>query len=159
VEQNFNTAELTFGPNLMGESITQESLYAKFEDAIRHIKDENWVVAVFEGSPTGREYSWCSDCVAASEDIRGFMSEYHGMVKVIQFKVGSEKEWKGISDSRSPFKVKFPHLVDLPTAILFRGKLDVARTIAPRKDDLLYLSKRAEALEAQIRDGSWNPPH
>ena len=143
----------------MDSSINQANLYSKFEDTIRQMKDGNWVLAVFEGSPAGGEYSWCSDCVAASEDIRGFMSAYRGMVKVIQFKVGSKKEWEGNSDGRSPFKDKFPHLVDLPTAILFRGKLDVARTIAPRKDDLLYLSSRAEALEAQIKDGSWNPPH
>ena len=86
------------------------------------------------------------------------MSEYHGFVKVITFKVGSKKEWKGASNGPNPFKTKFPHLVDLPTAILFHGKLDVARTIAPRKGDLLYLSGRAGALEAQIKDGSWNPP-
>jgi hypothetical protein len=139
--------------------MTLGSLYAKFQDGIRQMKDGNWVLAVFEGSPARGAYSWCSDCVAASEDIRGFMLEYRGIVKLVQFKVGSEKEWKGSSDGRSPFKVKFPHLVDLPTAILFRGKLDVARTIAPRKDDLLYLSRRAESLEAQIKDGSWNPPY
>ncbi len=123
------------------------------------MKGGNWVLAVFEGSPMGEAYSWCSDCVAASEDIRAFMSEYRGFVKVIQFKVGSKKEWEGASAGSSLFKVKFPHLIDLPTAILFHGKLDVARTIAPRKDDLLYLSRRADALEAQIKDGSWNPPH
>lgn len=143
---------------MMAESITQEKLYAKFEDAIRQMKDDKWVLAVFEGSPTGGAYSWCSDCVAASADLRSFISEYRGFVKVIQFKVGSKKEWGGGSDVPSPFKARFPHLVDLPTAILFHGKLDVARTLAPRKDDLLYLTKRADALETQIKDGSWNPP-
>ena len=158
VGQNLNTAHLVFDTAMMEESITQERLYAKFEDAVRQTMDGNWVLAIFEGSPSGEEYSWCSDCVAASEDLRSFMAESRGFVKVIQFKVGSKKEWEGTSDSPSPFKIKFPHLVDLPTAILFHGKLDVARTIAPRKDDLLYLSKRADALEAQIKDGSWNPP-
>ncbi|HEV2225709.1 MAG TPA: thioredoxin domain-containing protein [Nitrososphaerales archaeon] len=143
---------------MIAESITQEELYAKFEDSVRQQRDGKWVLAVFEGSPTGEAYSWCSDCVAASEDLRSFMSEYRGFVKLIIFKVGSKKEWKGASNGPSPFKVKFPHLVDLPTAILFHGKLDVARTIAPRKGDLLYLSGRAEALEAQVKDGSWNPP-
>jgi hypothetical protein len=91
--------------------------------------------------------------------LRSFLSEYRGPVKVIQFKVGSKKEWEGGVDVPSPFKANFPHLVDLPTAILFHGRLDVARTIAPRKDDLLYLSRRADVLETQIKDGSWNPPH
>ncbi len=142
----------------MAESITQESLYTKFEKAFRQMNNGNWVLAVFEGSPAGGSYSWCSDCIAASEDLRSFMSEDRGLVKVVQFKVGSKKEWEGSSNGRSPFKVKFPHLVDLPTAILLYGKLDVARTIAPRRDDLLYLSGRAYALEGQIKDGSWNPP-
>ena len=143
---------------MITESVTQDELYAKFENNIRQLRDGNWVLAVFEGSPTAEGYSWCSDCVAASEGLRTFMSEYHGLVKVVSFKVGSKNEWKGASGGSSPFKAKFPHLVDLPTAILFHGRLDVARTIAPRKDDLRYLSGRAEALEAQIKDGSWNPP-
>ena len=143
----------------MEELITQERLYAKFEEAVRQMRDRDWLLAMFEGSPTEEGYSWCSDCVAASEDLRSFMADHRGFVKVVQFKVGSKKEWKGGSDGSSPFKIKFPHLVDLPTAILFHGKLDVARTIAPRKDDLLYLSRRAESLEAQIKDRSWIPPH
>lgn len=126
---------------------------------MQQMKDkESWTLAIFEGSPTEDAYSWCSDCVAASGDLRIFLSEYRGQVKVIQFKVGSKKEWER-RDAPSPFKAKFPHLVDLPTAILFHGRLDVARTIAPRKDDLLYLSQRADVLETQIKDGSWNPPH
>jgi Eukaryotic protein of unknown function (DUF953) len=140
-------------------SVTQERLYSKFEDTVRQMKDgKSWVLAIFEGSQAEGTYSWCSDCVAASGDLKSFLSEYRGQVKVIQFKVGSKNEWKGSPDLPSPFKAKFPHLVDLPTAILFHGRLDVARTIAPRKDDLLYLSRRADALETQIKDGSWNPP-
>ncbi len=158
-EQDFNTADLDFNQLMMAESITQEKLYSKFEEAVRQMKDGNWVLAVFEGSPTVGAYSWCSDCVAASEDLKSFLSEYRGPVKVIQFKVGTKKEWEGGMDVPSPFKAKFPHLVDLPTAILFHGKLDVARTIAPRSDDLKYLSRRADVLETQIKDGSWNPPH
>jgi hypothetical protein len=144
---------------MMAEPVTREKLYAKFENEIRQMDGERWILAVFEGSPAGGAYSWCSDCVAASEDLRSFMSEYRGLVKVIQIKVGSKKEWEGGSNGPSPFKVRFPHLVDLPTAILFRGKIDVARTLAPRKDDLLYLGRRADALDAQVKDGSWNPPH
>jgi Eukaryotic protein of unknown function (DUF953) len=151
-------AEPDSEPVIAAESITQERLYSKFEDTVRQMKDgKSWVLAIFEGSPAEGVYSWCSDCVAASGDLRSFLSGYRGQVKVIQFKVGSKKEWEGGPDL-SPFKAKFPHLVDLPTAILFHGRLDVARTIAPRKDDLLYLSRRADVLETQIKDGSWNPP-
>lgn len=137
---------------------SHSELYAKFERSVKETPDARWVLAVFEGSPAGSEYSWCNDCVAAKGDLRSFLSEYRGRVKVVQFKVGTKDEWEGRSDGPSPFKANFPHLADLPSAVLFHGRLDVARVIAPRKDDLDYLSKRAEAYERQIKEGSWHPP-
>jgi len=142
----------------MSKVISPDQLYRKVENTLYKGSDHAWILAVFEGSPTGTEYSWCSDCVAASADLRSFITEYRGIVKVVQFKVGSKREWEGLNGGPSPFKAKFPFLSDLPTAVLFRGRQDVARTIAPRKYDLLYLSRRAEVLEGQIEDGSWVPP-
>lgn len=142
----------------MTELVTSEELYRKFESFIVRGKSDAWVLAVFEGSPSGDQYSWCSDCVAASGDLRGFLTEYRGPVKVFQFKVGSEDEWEGENGRENPFKGRFPYLSDLPTAVLFHGRQDVARTIAPRKDDLSYLSRRAEVLGGMIRDGTWKPP-
>jgi hypothetical protein len=143
---------------MMEKPITADELYSKFEDAIQGNGDDSWLLVVFEGSPEGGAYSWCSDCVAASGDLANFLSEYRGPVKVVQFKVGTEEEWEGANRIRSPFKAGFPYLSDLPTAVLFHGRQDVARTIAPRRVDLLYLSKRAEVLQGQILDGSWKPP-
>ena len=142
----------------MSGVVSPGQLYQKFDEAVRKGSDQRWVLAVFEGSPTQTEYSWCSDCVAASGDLRSFVTDYRGMVKLVQFKVGSKQEWEGSGDGLNPFKAKFPFLSDLPTAVLFRGKQDVARTIAPRKEDLLYLTRRAEILEGLIKDGSWVPP-
>jgi len=140
------------------ELVTSEELYRKFESVIVLGKSDAWTLAVFEGSPSGNQYSWCSDCVAASEDLRAFLKEYHGPVKVFQFKVGSENEWEGENGHEDPFKGRFPYLSDLPTAVLFHGRQDVARTIAPRKADLIYLSQRAEVLEGMIEEGTWKPP-
>jgi Eukaryotic protein of unknown function (DUF953) len=135
-----------------------EDLYAKFLKALANNRPGEWVLAVFEGSPSEGVYSWCSDCVAASRDLSSFLREYTGDVKVSQFKVGTKDEWEDNVVSPSPFRVKFPFLSDLPTAILFNGKLDVARFIAPRKEDLQYLSNRATIYENQEASGSWNPP-
>jgi len=137
---------------------SHEDLYARFLEALADNKPGDWILAVFEGSPSEGVYSWCSDCVAASRDLSSFLAEYTGDVKVSQFKVGTKDEWEDNAIGSSPFKVKFPFLSDLPTAILFNGKLDVARFIAPRKEDLLYLSNRATTYENQKASGSWNPP-
>ena len=135
-----------------------DDLYAKFLEALANNKPGDWILAVFEGSPSEGSYSWCSDCVAASRDLSSFLREYSGDVRVSQFKVGTKDEWEDDVVGPSPFRAKFPFLSDLPTAILFNGKLDVARFIAPRKEDLLYLSKRATTYENQKVNGSWNPP-
>jgi uncharacterized protein DUF953 len=137
---------------------TDDELYSKFQQTIVRDSGDGWVLAVFEGSPEGDTYSWCTDCVAASGGVRSFLEEYKGPVKVVQFKVGTKDEWEGRAGGPSPFKAGFPHLSDLPTAVLFHGKLDVARMIAPRKDDLSYLSERALLYESQIKDSSWSPP-
>jgi hypothetical protein len=134
-----------------------EPLYAKFDRTLG-LNGSPWILGIFEGSPEGDKYSWCSDCIAASGSVRSFLAEYRGIVKVVQFKVGPRNGWEGSDGKHNPFKAKFPHLSDLPTAVLFYGKQDVARTIAPRMDDLVYLSKRADVLQAQIKDGSWVPP-
>jgi Eukaryotic protein of unknown function (DUF953) len=138
---------------------TDEDLYAKFEDSVARVGKGDWVLAIFEGSPEGDSYSWCNDCVSARGDVREFLEEYGGPVKVVQFKVGTKAEWEGRDSEESPFKARFPHLSDLPTAVLFRGGLDVARLIAPRKDDLVFLSERAKTFEGQIKNLSWHPPN
>ena len=142
----------------MLELPSDEKLYQKFESAIADQGPGSWRLAVFEGSPEGGAYSWCSDCVAASKDLRAFVADYQGRVKVVQFKVGAREEWEGRGHHVSPFKAGFPHLSDLPTAILFYGGLEVARILAPRKDDYLYLTRRVEIYDEQIRNGSWVPP-
>ena len=138
---------------------SDDELYSKFEKTIVRGDGSSWVLAIFEGSPQGDSYSWCTDCVAASGDVRRFLEEYRGPVKVVQFKVGTKKEWEGQDGGPSPFKAGFPHLSDLPSAVLFHGRVDVARMIAPRKEDLAFLSGRALVYEGQIQDSSWNPPH
>jgi len=142
----------------VSKALSAENLYTKFLKALANNKPGDWILAVFEGSPSEGLYSWCSDCVAASRDLSSFLREYTGDVKVSQFKVGTKDEWEDNAVGPSPFRVKFPFLSDLPTAILFNGKLDVARFIAPRKEDLLYLTNRATAYENQKASGSWNPP-
>ena len=139
------------------ESVTTRNLYVKFKDATNKRGGEEWVLAVFEGPPSGDAYSWCSDCVAASGDLRSFLSDYKGRVRTVQFKVGTQDEWEGPDGASNPFKRRFPFLSDLPTAILFHGWIDVARIIAPRKKDLLYLSERADIFDEQLKDGSWKP--
>ena len=142
----------------MIERVTTQDLYLKFEDATKNRGGEEWALAVFEGSPSGSTYSWCSDCVAASGDLRSFLADYKGRVRTAKFKVGTQEEWEGRDGPSNPFRVRFPFLSDLPTAVLFYGRIDVARIVAPRKNDLLYLSDRAVIFDEQKRDGSWKPP-
>ena len=137
---------------------TDLELYIKFQKFADENPKGSWALAVFEGSPEGGEYSWCNDCVAAKGDLRQFLSEYKGHVKVVQFKVGTKEEWEGRDGEPSPFKGGFPHLVDLPSAVLFHGRMDVARMIAPRREDLEFLARRAEIYEKQVKSGSWHPP-
>jgi hypothetical protein len=87
-------------------------------------------------------------------ELAAFLSKYDGPVRVVQFMVGSRGEW----ENGSPFKEQFPFLVDLPTAVLFYGRLDVARIIIPQESDLSYLCERAKAYSEQIRTGAWHPP-
>ncbi len=142
----------------MSETLSAEQSYRKFESAIKSQRRGSWVLGVFEGSPRSAAYSWCSDCVAARDDVRSFFTDYKGGVKLVQFRVGSREEWEGKNHRANPFRARFPFLSDLPTAILFYGRLDVARVIAPRKDDLQHLCRRASIYEKQIENGSWHPP-
>jgi hypothetical protein len=49
-------------------------------------------------------------------------------------------------------------LSDLPTAILFFGRIDVIRIIAPQEEDLKAMIARISIYEKQIRNGDWHPP-
>jgi uncharacterized protein DUF953 len=144
--------------SILMQTATAPELYRKFVDVVITKGGESWILGVFEGSPTGTAYSWCSDCVAASGDLRSFLADYRGPVKVVQFKVGTKDEWEGPEGPHNPFKSKFPFLSDLPTAVLFRGRIDAARLAQPRKDDLAFLVGRVSVYEKQIEDGSWRPP-
>jgi hypothetical protein len=142
----------------MAQTPSAEQLYRKFENAVGNRRNKEWTLGVFEGSPEGKAYSWCSDCIAARDDLRSFRADYKGGVKIVQFEVGAREEWKGRRGDRNPFKAKSPFISDLPTAILFYGGLDVARVTAPRKEDFLYLCQRAEVYDSQIETNAWTPP-
>ncbi len=133
----------------------RNQIYNAFLDQLSQFKENDWYLVLFEGSPTENAYSWCSDCIYAQEDVRKFKSSYDGPVKFLQFKVGSKEEW---TFPDNPFKVKFPCLTDLPTAMLFRGQVDAMRVIAVKQKDLLYLCERSQEYESQVRSGAWSPP-
>lgn len=134
---------------------TRDQIYENFLKQVSGFKDDEWHLILFEGSPTENSYSWCSDCVNAQEGVRKFKSSYGGPVKFLQFKAGSREEW---TSPDNPFKVKFPCLTDLPTAMLFRGQVDTMRVIAVEQKDLLYLCERSLEYENQISSGAWRPP-
>ena len=138
------------------ESLTQKQLYDVFIDKLSTFRDDEWHLVLFEGSPTENSYSWCSDCVFALDHVKKFKSSYGGPVQFLQFKVGSNEEWD--NENANPFKMSFPYLTDLPTAILFRGQIDAMRVIAVEQDDLLYLCERSLIYEKQIKSGAWSPP-
>src|SRR2546422_11382847 len=87
-----------------------ENLYAKFLQALANSKSSDWILAVFEGSPSEGMYSWCSDCVAASRDLSSFLEEYTGDVKVDQFKVRTKNECEDNVIGLSAFMEKVPLL-------------------------------------------------
>lgn len=134
---------------------SQNRIYNSFLDQLSGFKENEWHLILFEGSPTENAYSWCSDCVFAQEGVKKFKSTYGGPVNFLQFKVGSREEW---TSPENPFKSKFPHLTDLPSAILFRGQVDTMRAIAVEQRDLLYMCERSLEYENQIRVGAWSPP-
>jgi hypothetical protein len=138
----------------MSES-ARTGIYNAFLEQLSGFKEDQWYLVLFEGSPTENSYSWCSDCVFSQEDVKKFKSSYGGPVKFLQFKVGSREEW---TSPDNPFKLRFPCLTDLPTAVLFRGQVDAMRVIAVRQKDLLYLCERSLEYESQIRSGAWSPP-
>ena len=134
---------------------SQHRIYDEFLDQLSRFKENEWHLILFEGSPTENTYSWCPDCVFAQEDVKKFKSTYGGPVNFLQFKVGSREEW---TSPENPFKLKFPNLTDLPSAVLFRGQVDTMRAIAVKQKDLLYMCERSLEYENQIRAGAWSPP-
>jgi len=132
----------------------RDQLYNSFLDQLSKFQDNEWHLVLFEGSPTEDSYSWCTDCIYALEGVKKFKSTYGGPVQFLQFKVGSKEEWS----TDSPFKVGFPNLTDLPTAVLFRGQIDTMRVIGVQQKDLLYLCERSLEYERQIQSGAWVPP-
>jgi uncharacterized protein DUF953 len=153
--------------------LTSNDLYKQFEDSLRSFKPRSWTLVVFEGSPAEGLYSWCPDCIVASTHLRKLEKEVGDStdnndnasrnsllpseVKLLKFKVGSKKEWESESDPNL-FKKNFPFLSDVPTAVLFFGRLDVMRMIAPRENDLQYIAERTKTYEDQIRSEDWHPP-
>jgi hypothetical protein len=137
------------------QKFSQKQIYDEFLSQLSNFGDDKWYLVLFEGSPTEDAYSWCSDCVYASEGVKSFKSSYGGPVKLLQFKVGSREEWKSPDN---PFKASFPYLTDLPTAMLFRGQVDTMRAIGIQQRDLEYLCERSLEYENQIRSGAWSPP-
>ena len=138
------------------EKLTADDLYKQFRKSLTSFEEEGWNLAIFEGSPAEGLYSWCPDCIVASAHFKHF-EEYQDQIRLLKFKVGTRKEWE--SKTRlNPFRTNFPYLSDVPTAILFRGKLDTCRIIAPREADLEFMSARVKAYEEQIHSGDWHPP-
>ncbi len=140
----------------LSSEFTQPQLYDLFLEKVASFRDNSWHLVIFEGSPTDSLYSWCPDCVFALPHVKKFKAAYGGSVEFLQFKVGSREEWE--NTKTNPFKISFPYLTDLPTAILFRGQIDTMRVIAVEQNDLLYLCERSAEYEKQIQVGAWSPP-
>ena len=137
---------------------TAKDLYRQFQDSLLSFRPGLWTLAVFEGSPTDGLYSWCPDCVVASAHLRTFRENVLSPnAMLLNFKVGSRKEWES-KQGLNPFKKNFPFLSDIPMAVLFFGRLDVMRVIAPRVSDLRFMLKRARIYEEQVRSKYWHPP-
>jgi hypothetical protein len=141
---------------ISNKKLSSVDLYKQFRKALGSFEDESWNLALFEGSPAEGLYSWCPDCIVASTHIRHF-EEYQNKIKLLKFKVGTRKEWESQAHL-NPFRRNFPFLSDVPTAILFRGKLDACRIIAPRETDLEFMNRRVETFQEQIASGDWHPP-
>jgi hypothetical protein len=143
----------------VAKKLSAEDLYDQFQDSLKTFHSDSWRILVFEGSPAGGLYSWCPDCVVMSTYLKKFESSNPNSkkVKILKFKVGSRREWES-KGKLNPFKTRFPYLSDVPTAILFFGKLDVMRTIAPRDSDFQYMLERARIYEQQVKSGDWHPP-
>jgi hypothetical protein len=134
-----------------------KDLYQIFIKTWKEFRPKAWSLAIFEGSPENGLYSWCPDCVVASSYITRFESslkkKQNNTVRFLKFHVGSRKEWK----SKNPFRAGFPHLSDLPTAILFFERRDVFRIIAPQEQDLRGMIRRIRVYEEQIKNDDWHP--
>lgn len=146
----------------MPRKLTSLELYSQFCDSLQNFKPGSWTLALFEGSPAEGLYSWCPDCVVMSTHVRNLERDQEKndkapSAKLLKFKVGSRREWES-KRKLNPFKAGFPHLSDVPTAILFFGRLDVFRVIAPSEADLRYMLERTKVYEDQVRSQDWHPP-
>ena len=140
--------------------LTAEDLYRQFQDSLHSFKPRSWTVSLFEGSPTGGLYSWCPDCVVAAAQLGSFEKRdalLLNQARLLNFKIGSKREWES-KQILNPFRSRFPFLSDIPTAVLFFGRLDVMRLIAPQAADLRYLFKRAKTYEEQMKSKECHPP-
>ena len=140
----------------MKTRLTALELHNQFKEIVSNFKPSSWHLAIFEGSPIEGLYSWCPDCVVASTHVANF-EKYQEKVQLLKFKVGSKREWES-KTKLNPFKAKFPFLSDIPTAILFMGRLDVFRVIAPQETDLRIMCERIDAYNRQIETAQWHPP-
>jgi Eukaryotic protein of unknown function (DUF953) len=142
------------------DKLNSDDLYQVFIKTWKKLARKIWSLAIFEGSPENGEYSWCPDCVVARSHISNFESKQkRGMsaARFLKFHVGNRKEWESRKQV-NPFRGKFPYLSDLPTAILFYGRTDVLRVIAPQESDLDAMISRIRLYEKQIKNGDWHPP-
>jgi hypothetical protein len=141
------------------KQLDADALHQIFNRAWKDFAPNSWNLAIFEGSPENGLYSWCPDCVVASTHIAKFESLQKSRkgrkARLCKFHVGSRSEWKS---EKNPFRKEFPHLTDLPTAILLYGRIDVLRIIAPREPDLEMMISRIPTFEEQIEKGEWHPP-
>jgi len=141
------------------KQLDSDALYQIFIKTWKGFAPNSWNLAIFEGSPENGLYSWCPDCVVASSHIAKFESLQKSSkgtkARLYKFRVGSRKEWKS---KENPFRNEFPHLSDLPTAMLFYGKIDVLRIIALQEPDLEMMIARIRTFEEQIEKGEWRPP-
>jgi len=139
--------------------LTTQELHLQFLGAYNSFRSGSWRIAVFEGSPEEGLYSWCPDCIVASNHLRRYekKKQESSNISLSKFKVGTKKEWESKTEP-NPFKKKFPYLSDVPTAILFFGKLDTIRIIAPRESDFELLVERVEVYKEQIESKDWHPP-
>jgi hypothetical protein len=134
--------------------LSASDLYQQFLDVWRGFRSKSWTLVLFEGSPEKGLYSWCPDCNVALIHLRNFR-EKNRNAKLLNFKVGSRKEWES---DENPFRKDFPNLEDLPTLVLFFGRMDMMRIVAPREADFEFVASRARIYEEQIKSGDWNPP-
>jgi len=131
--------------NKMSPATAKEN-YEEFTKMIDALRLNDYNMILFYGNPTMTTKSWCPDCISVYKNFMSFAKEYDGKARLFTVPVGTAEEF----GEDNPFKANFPHLVSIPTLMIFQimehegktYKMPWLKIIEPSLEDIRYFAKK-----------------